>query len=137
MTGSGTLIQFGRFLSVGGLGFLLDAAVFQGGLWLGAEPVPARLVSAALAVTLTWALNRHLVFETAGVARQATEYLRYVVVQALGLSINLGVFFLLIAVSELAARIPIFALCGGAAAAIVFNYLGARYCVFRKDANRI
>ena len=136
MTGGGILVQFGRFLSVGGFGFLLDVAVFQGLLWLGVEPVPARLVSAAMAVTLTWALNRRLVFRTSGVARRGSEYIRYVVVQAFGFSINLGVFFFLIAVNELAARIPVLAVVGGAASAIVFNYLGARYCVFRKEDNR-
>ena len=89
-----------------------------------------------MAITLTWILNRHLVFYTSSQAGRSAEYVRYIVVQALGLSINLGVFFLLIGSSELAGRIPVLALIGGAAAAIFFNYLGARCWAFRMDVDR-
>lgn len=128
--------QFRRFVSVGGLGFLLDLGVFQGLVWLGLEPIPARLVSASMAITLTWILNRHLVFYTSSQIGRGAEYVRYVVVQGVGLSINLGVFLLLISSSELAGRVPVLALIGGAAAAIVFNYLGARWWAFRPHADR-
>ena len=136
MTAHRAVAQFGRFMSVGGFGFLLDVAVFQALLWFGLGPVPARLVSASLAVTLTWILNRHWVFYTANDAGRGAEYVRYVVVQALGLSINLGVFFWLLGSSELAGRVPVLALIGGAAAAIFFNYLGARCWAFRWGADQ-
>ena len=125
------LAQFGRFMSVGGFGFLLDIGVFQGLIWLGVEPM-----SASMAVTLTWILNRHLVFYTSSQTGRGAEYVRYIVVQALGLTINLGVFLLLISSSELAGRVPVLALIGGAAAAIFFNYLGARCWAFRMDVDR-
>ena len=136
MTDHRVLVQLGRFMSVGGFGFLLDLGVFQGLVWLGLEPIPARLVSASMAVTLTWILNRHLVFYTSNQIGRGAEYMRYIVVQALGLSINLGVFLLLLESSELAGRVPVLALIGGAAAAIFFNYLGARYWAFRMDVDR-
>lgn len=131
MIGRDVRAQFARFVAVGGLGFLLDAGVFQGLVLLGLELGPARLVSAALAVTLTWALNRRMVFYTSGLTSRGSEYVRYVVVQALGLVVNLGVFFLLLRVSELSRQLPILALVGGAASAIALNYLGARYWAFR------
>jgi len=136
MTAHRAVAQFGRFMSVGGFGFLLDLGVFQGLVWLGVEPIPARLVSASMAITLTWILNRHWVFYTSNLAGRGAEYVRYIVVQALGLSINLGVFLVLIDSSELAGRVPALALIGGAAAAIFFNYLGARYWAFRMATDR-
>ena len=120
-----------RFLSVGGLGFLLDVGVFQLFYSQGQGPVRSRLVSAAAAITLTWYLNRRLVFRTSQVNRSAPEYARYVTVQAAGLVINLGVYLVLLDRVSMLRQMPVLALCGGAAAAIVFNFLGARYWAFR------
>ena len=124
------------FLKVGGLGFLLDAATFQILIFAGADLIPARILSATLSVTLTWYLNRHLVFRTGQLNKGLAEYARYVGVQAMGLLVNLGVYLVLIANSALFRQIPILALCAGAVAALMLNFLGARYYAVRTDELR-
>lgn len=134
MTAQSTRALLARFLPVGGAGFLVDAGVFQLLFTLGHGAMVARVVSTVFAVTVTWYLNRNLVFKTRIVNRSAPEFARYVVVQAAGLAVNLGVFVALLATIEALQRVPIVALCGGAAAAITFNFLGARYWAFRHEA---
>ncbi len=123
--------QLPRFLGVGACGFLTDAGVFSALVWLGTEPLPARLVSASVAITLTWYLNRLHVFRTDGYSAHGPEYLRYLTVQAFGLIVNFGVFLYLLARGGVFAELPLLALCGGAALAIAFNFLGSRYWAYR------
>ena len=120
-----------RFLSVGGLGFLLDASLFQALYLGGTGPILARAGSATAAITLTWYLNRHWAFRTGKINRGGPEYLRYLGVQTVGLVINFGVYLVLLQNIELFAKVPLLALCGGASSAIAFNFLAARCWVFR------
>ena len=123
--------QLPRFLGVGACGFLTDVGIFWLLGWLGNEPLPARVVSASAAITLTWYLNRLHVFRTAGFSPHGPEYLRYLTVQAFGLIVNFGAFLFLLARGGVFAELPILALCGGAALAIAFNFLGSRYWAYR------
>ena len=125
---------FARFLSVGGVGFLADAAVFQCLVWLGQGPIPARIASTVVAVTVTWYLNRRLTFKTAGISRRSTEYLRYWLVASIGLVINFGAFLLVLSSVPLAGDIPILALLAGAGAAVLFNFVGARYWAYQRES---
>ncbi len=124
-----------RFLSVGGVGFLVDAGIFQGLVWLDMGPIAARVVSTVFAVTVTWFLNRRHTFRTSGVSARGHEYLRYWVVHCIGLAINFGAFLIALDVLPIAREIPIIALCAGAAAALVFNFLGARYWAYRTESS--
>ena len=123
--------QLPRFLGVGACGFLTDVGVFSALVWLGNEPLPSRIVSASLAITLTWYLNRLHVFRTAGNSAHGPEYMRYLTVQAFGLILNFGAFLFLLSRGGVFAEMPVLALCGGAALAITFNFLGSRYWAYR------
>ncbi len=125
---------FARFLSVGGVGFIADAGVFQVLVWLGQGPILARVASTVVAVTVTWFLNRRLTFRTSGVSRRGPEYLRYWLVASVGLVINFGVFLLALAIVPLMQEIPILALFAGAGAAVIFNFIGARYWAYRRES---
>ena len=120
-----------KFLSVGGLGFLLDASVFQALLSAGYGLIVSRIMSAVLSITLTWYLNRHYVFQTGSINAGAPEYARYVAVQTIGLMVNFGVYFTLIAKFQALHDVPLIALSCGAIAALTFNYLGARHYAYQ------
>lgn len=119
------------FLTVGGLGFLVDAGVFQLLYLAGQGPIAARIVSASVSITLTWYLNRQHVFQTSNINSSVPEYTRYIAVQTIGLIVNFGVYLFLLANVAQFREQPILALCGGAAAALTLNFLGARYFAFR------
>ena len=126
--------QLPRFLGVGACGFLADVGVFSMLVWLGNEALPARIVLASLAITLTWYLNRLHVFRTAGSSPHGPEYIRYLAVQAFGLIVNFAAFMFLLSRGGIFADVPVLALCGGAALAITFNFLGSRYWAYRPTA---
>jgi putative flippase GtrA len=114
---------------VGGLGFVVDAAILSLLVHVGGWPhYAARAVSFATAVTVTWYCNRHWVFSRT--ADSAREYGTYFGVQAVGAVINLGTYALVIALVPPLAGLPIVPLAAGAALAVLFNYSAASRWVF-------
>lgn len=136
MTLRSTRSLLARFMAVGGAGFALDALSFQLLFSAGGGLVVSRLASAAIAITLTWFLNRHFVFRTHAINRMGAEYSRYLAVQTVGLAVNFGVYFLMLDVFTPLQTVPIVALAAGAAAALAFNFLGARLWAFRLESAR-
>jgi len=121
-----------RFLSVGGLGFLLDAGVFQILFSVGYGLLVSRVVSASLSITFTWYLNRCYVFQTRSINAVAPEYARYIAVQTVGLIVNFGIYLILISKFDVLRDLPVLALGCGALAALTFNFLGARHYAYRE-----
>jgi putative flippase GtrA len=120
-----------KFVGVGAIGFAVDASVLTALVvgW-GQDPYRARGVSFALAVTLTWYLNRCWAFVPRANQRKATEYARYLAVQLTGAIINLSVYTACLNISTVMRSYPVLPLAIGAAIALAFNYLGAKYVVF-------
>ncbi|KZY40429.1 hypothetical protein A3731_12790 [Roseovarius sp. HI0049] len=122
--------QFLRFAAVGGIGFLVDALALYALVKMGGAPLLMRLFSFALAVTVTWALNRVWTFaKTARTPRQ--EYAAYVSVQAVGVAINYAVYALVLSVLTPSAAHAVLALACGSAVALMGNFIGARSFVYR------
>ncbi len=119
------------FLVVGGIGFVVDAAVLQLFFMLGYGAVVSRFISVAVAVTATWLLNRRYVFRTGGRNAKAPEFLRHVIAQGGGMVVNLAVYFLLLATVPELRQQPVIALAAGSIAAMIVNYLGAKYWTFK------
>lgn len=119
--------QAGGFALVGVLGFAIDAGMF----WLLSHSL-AQLTARALAfipATLaTWALNRRAVFRSERQGRRALlqEYLRYLLVQGLGIALNFGTFVLCLRWGGNA----LLALLLGSGIAMLFNFTGAKLLVF-------
>ena len=130
--------QFLRFCAAGGVGLVVDASVlyatapFLG--WYG-----ARVLSFLAAATATWWLNRRYTFVipvSLPQARQPTpvlrQYFHYLLSMLLGGCVNYGVY-----VATLQwVHVPGSALLGvalGSCAGLCFNFLTARYLVFRTD----
>ena len=120
--------QFARFLAVGGAGFAVDGGLLALLLAVGVDPYVARLLSFPPAVVATWWLNRRWTFGTADKARPAAQLGHYIGVQLIGAAINYAVYAATIA-TGLAGPLAGFAL--GAAAALAWNFTGARSFVYR------
>jgi putative flippase GtrA len=119
------------FAFVGGIGFIVDAAVLTllaNGL--GWDPYTARLLSFAIAVTVTWYLNRHWTFSGQASSKTKVEYARYFTVQSIGALINLGIYGICLETSPLMAKYPVLALAVGSVTAMFFNFYASRYFVF-------
>ena len=116
-----------KFVLVGLVGFAIDYGVLRllvtawGWHW-----APARIPSFALAVLVTWMLNRAITFGSSN--RWAGESFRYLVTQSIGAVINLTVFSGIVMVFGAGALLV--PLAGGAAAGLVFNFLTSKYVVF-------
>ncbi|MGB3627359.1 MAG: GtrA family protein [Henriciella sp.] len=81
----GGLAKLVRFGAVGALGFLVDAGVLALLISLGSGPFLARIISIALAMFVTWRLNRSLTFGASedGQAREAGRYFGVAIAVAL------------------------------------------------------
>jgi putative flippase GtrA len=125
--------SFGQFVLVGGVGFVIDGSILvalvSGAGWL---PWEGRAISFPVAVSVTWWLNRRLAFKGRGMSDRRTEYAAYVTVQLLGAAINLAVFGLCLRVLPWLAEWPLIPFAVGSAVALVFNYAGARFTIYRR-----
>jgi putative flippase GtrA len=125
-------VQTSRFVLVGAIGFLVDGgiltllhSVFDVGL------LHARLVSFAVAVTVTWYLNRQHTFADKKDANAMDEWGRYAFVNTIGALLNLGVFLWLAYRFEILADWPIVPLAIAATIALAFNFFASRRFAFR------
>lgn len=129
--------EFGSFAAVGVVGFIVDAVIF---LVLtsaaGLAPGWARMASATSAITVTWALNRNYTFAQRRSVDARKEYVRYLMAQAAGFTLNLGVFALALISSAFVRSQPFVALILGAGTALAFNYITARSFAFRRTEPR-
>lgn len=119
------------FLVVGGLGFVTDALIltllvngFGQGVYV------SRLISFAIAVTVTWLANRYWTFRHTRRPKRGAEYARYVATQSVGAAINFGVYALVLAAWPALQTLPVIPLAIGSAIALIFNFLCASWLVF-------
>jgi putative flippase GtrA len=123
------------FTVVGGIGFLIDGGVLTLMVKVAhLNPYVGRLVSFPVAASVTWYLNRRWTFISEVYKRKAPEYIRYMVIQIIGAGINLATYALLILFISSLASLPILPLAAGALIAMVFNFLGLQFFVFRSTA---
>lgn len=129
-----TARQLLRFGAVGIAGLVIDVAVLEAALALGAGFYGGRTLSFLAAASGTWLLNRLWTFrsETARANRGlAGEWARYVALMLAGGSVNYAVYALCIETSAQARTWPALAVAAGSLAGMVVNYASARWLVFR------
>ncbi len=131
------LLRFG-LVGVGGL--LVDLAVLYVAApnlgWYG-----ARVLSFWAAATATWWLNRHYTFASAtaaaavaeSVASVGRQYLRYLLSMTLGGSVNYLTYATVIVWWTWPAA-PAVGVALGSCAGLVFNFIAAKYFIFRHPA---
>lgn len=126
--------RFSRFCVIGGVGFLIDAAVLTALIFsVNLDPLLARLISIIVAVTACWALHRLWTFQSRD-KRRLREWSRFVLVNSVGASVNYLVYAAILVITPVDS--PLFALAIGSIAALAFNYLGARFFAFEIIATR-
>lgn len=131
-----SLLQFLRFSSVGGLGFLVDTSLVFALVYGGnASPLWSRFPSWAIAVSVTYAFNLLFTFSKSKKylvkkRNKIKRYFLYISSQALGGAINIATYLLL--VSFFKAGITI-AMVAGTLMGLVFNYLGASFVVNKRQ----
>jgi len=130
---------FSAFSIVGAFGFLIDAGILillTAGL--GWNPYLARLLSFGIATLLTWALNRKFTFSPHKLRQSRTlarEYIHYLMVQSLGGGLNLLVYYVLLSALPTLKHVPVIALAFGSATGLLFNFLGARFWIYKSTIN--
>ena len=126
--------QLAGFALVGAVGFAVDGGVLSLLTHvLGLNVYLSRAFSFAAAATVTWLLNRTLVFRVneSPNKERGREYGRYFAVQSVGALVNLGVYSGLVAGFPFLHSVPIIALAIGALFGLIVNYTGSKYWVFR------
>lgn len=126
--------QFLKFSFVGVVGFLVDTgtlSILKRGF--GFDPVIARVVSEfAIAMTVTWLLNRSLTFRDQRAGSVFREYLRFATANSIGNLLNFAVHSVLVENVGLFIRIPELGIVVGSAVGLIFNFTGSKYFVFRR-----
>ena len=129
--GSSLLGQLRRFLLVGTAVFGVNAALVE--LLVGRlGPLWAQVLAFPLAATLAWWLNRRYTFGASDRSRRS-EWLHYILANALGWLLNNGVYLLCIARLSLAAQHPALAVAAGSIAGMAANFILSRQLVFRSN----
>ncbi|MFL1460985.1 GtrA family protein [Roseococcus sp. DSY-14] len=122
--------QFLRFGVVGGVGFVVDAAVLLAAMALGLDKYSGRLLSYLAAVSTTFALNRAWTFRDrrSGEGGLAAQWARFAALNLVGFAANYGTYALLVAFT---ATHPVLGVAAGALAGMGFNFALSRRYVFR------
>jgi putative flippase GtrA len=127
-----TGVQFFKFGIVGAVGFAVDAAMLQFGIYLlGLGRVAAGLFSFPFAVTVTWIGNRVFAFKDAAPMPVAQQLAKFVFVCAIGLGFNRGTYSLLVSTIPLVYDHPTLGLLAGTGAGMFFNFFAAKRHVFK------
>ena len=123
--------QFTQFGVVGVVGFAVDTAVvyaIRG--WAGLYV--AGVLAYAVAVTTTWWLNRVWTFRgISNIGSMRQQWLKFVLANVPGLCLNLGTYFLLVALLSFCRAHPVVAIFAGALAGMFANFTLSRAVVFR------
>jgi putative flippase GtrA len=124
------LATFSRFLGVGAVGFVVDAAVFFCVTQLLHQHyVTGRVAASFIAILVTWALNRRFTF-AAGRHQPLQEFLRYFGASLIGAAANLAVLSLIAPFDAALAHVPAYV--AGTAAGLVANFALYQWVVFRR-----
>lgn len=115
-----------RYGVVGGLGFVVDGALLYGLVAWTLDPYVARVLSFAVALTVTWALNRSWTFGQRGRAGAGRSYIGYLVVQIGGALTNFVVYASVLGLLEPTPAHAVLALACGSAIGLIVNFTGAR-----------
>ncbi len=127
------LAELGQFAVVGGLGVLVDVAMYYGFQFLiGLSHLPARALSFICAATHNWFLNRRYTFVYGRERALATQWASYVAVMLVGLVVNVGTYALLTTKVAAFSRRRLLALLIGIGLGTASNFAAARAWVFRR-----
>ena len=123
-----------RFAVIGALGMPVDWSVLQLMVHLGTGPYVGRIVSWFCAASFTWAGNRYFTFANArarGFIRTIKEWLRFLVANAVGGLVNVGLYSVLVRFAPPPFNDLTVALVCGVLLGLAFNFTLSKKVVFR------
>jgi putative flippase GtrA len=124
--------MFFLFGIVGAIAFVIDAAVLTGLLALGVDRVIARVISLAVGMHFTFAVNRVWAFKGMRGQPLLRQWAGYVLANSAGALVNYGTFLLLNRPGGWLEHAPILAVACGSIAGMFVNFGGARLLAFRR-----
>jgi putative flippase GtrA len=116
--------------AVGLVGFVVDYVALKGGVGLHLSPAVARLISLSLAMQVTFAINRHLVFRYRGRDGLLRQWGGYMLTNGFGNVCNYWIFVTLSSLHGRWVSQTLVALLISAFCAYLINYAGVRLVVF-------
>lgn len=134
------LAELARFLSVGGVAFVVDVGLFNllrfgPGELLAEKPITAKVVSTLAATLVSWVGNRLWTFSQHRTRHRGRELLLFVVVNGLGLAVGAAPLAFSQYVLHLDGPVPDnIANLVGIALGTVLRYVGYKQWVFTGDA---
>jgi len=127
----GAWSQIAQFLTVGGLGTLVNLALLTLLLGVGVGAQPAVALAIVLSMVFNFVLNRRFSFGEARKESWIRQFVGFMAACSVGALINYGVTLLLMG-GDFSLR-PQLAALVGIAAATAFNFVASRYLVFRSS----
>jgi putative flippase GtrA len=124
-------VEIVLFSLVGAAGFVVDAAIVWALTSSGANAIIAQAIAFAVAVTVTWLLNRQFTFAQHANPNRLREWMHYVAANSLGAVVNNGVYVLLVLTVAMFSKDPVLAVAAGSLAGLAFNFTASRAWVFR------
>jgi dolichol-phosphate mannosyltransferase len=132
------LLQLIQFLLVGGLGVVVDVAVYSAlQAAFGINHLIARTVSFVAAASHNWFLNRHYTFLYGRFRPPVQQWFTYLCVMLVGLLVNVGTYAALTMPSAPFAHRRYAALLTGIALGTACNFITARSYVFQKPPSSV
>lgn len=126
--------SFLRYLLVGGLGFLVDAALLELFIFYDLSVYAARGLSMTLAIGVTYLLHKNFTFtDAARPAKTHQQAAAFVGCQLFAASINYAVFCAFLALLPAGFVARMFSLCCGVGAGLAVNFLLLRFFVFPQN----
>ena len=131
------VVSFVKFGVVGASGFIVDVSFFTLlHSYFGLVAELARGIAYWIAATWNWFLNRSFTFATAEKDARAGQWSKYLLMCLVSFFPNWGTFTILTNGSDFFARNSQLALVAGVAAGMIFNFLGARFIIFRHQLSK-
>lgn len=125
--------QVSRFAIIGGIGFIVDGGILTLlNSFYGFNILQSRVCSFAVAVTVTWFLNRQRTFADRKDKRVAREWGRYAVVNSAGALLNMGIFLGLVHHFSIFRDFPLLPLGIASSIALFFNFFTSKHFAFRR-----
>jgi putative flippase GtrA len=123
--------QFAFFATAGAVAFIVDAGVLYVALAIGMGPFAGRALSFSCAVVTTWLINRTFTFRPPEGRGLLAEFIHYLAAMSVGAVVNYGVYSVAILTLPRSTWSPLIAVAVGVGAGLVFNFIGAKFWVFR------
>lgn len=128
-----------RFATVGIGGFTIDTTVLYLMLSLGLDRYSGRAISYLCAASFTWFGNRTITFpesRASGTKAMVAEWLRFLVTNLGGGSVNYTVYAILVSTNDLVYAHPILGVAAGAVSGMTVNFFASQWLVFRSKPDR-